>query len=144
MISATILNQTKYSKSKDVPKKFWWAVTLICEWMYDNGYEVDNYSKFFNGLKKIDDDLAVEAQDAYVSARRAHMQKGIDPDQVKESHYYHKWQNWPHQAASRRQRAAELIRIISTSQGRKGLTILKKSGNIKPVVSKVTTTVATF
>lgn len=127
-IATTVLQQKMYSKTKPVPKKFLWATVLACEYIWDNEFEIRNYSKFFERLVAIDKALAVASETDYADKRKEALSAGLDPDTVVENGFYHKWQNLPHQVGQRHRRADALISEIDKNL--KSLTLRKKADTV--------------
>jgi len=128
ILSAVVLNQVNYPASKVVPKRSWWAVTLAAGWIHDNDYEIRDYKKFFNDLKKIDDTLATESVTAYAEERRKALEASQDTNDVSPDRFYFKWQNLPHIYANRKKRRDVLVGEIKKNL--KSLTLRKKSDSI--------------
>lgn len=82
---------------------FSWALAHLSEWLYDNGYALHNPREFFDYAKDLEKSLIDDSKARYwkaASARNAN---------VKETDYYFRWINLPHQAPARTNRKKELI-----------------------------------
>ena len=125
--SNIILKQTYYPKSKLVSAKMLWGALYASAWVHDNDYIINDYVKFFNYLKKIDDDLITNAETAYTKKRTEYINKGVDPDEVAIHAYYHRWVNLPHQSKYRNLRINNLQEKIKISTRK--LSLRKKGTN---------------
>ena len=111
----TITKQNFYKRSQMVSAKMYWAALYACEWAYDNNYSIpaSSYEKFFDELKKIDDKLINNSENAYTQARNTAIKNGIDPDTVKKGRYYFNWTGLPHQVGPRTDRIKALTAEIA-------------------------------
>tara|TARA_Y100000034_G_scaffold126108_1_gene176846 strand:- start:503 stop:1729 length:1227 start_codon:yes stop_codon:yes gene_type:complete len=128
LFSAVMLHQTKVPNSKLIPRKNWWAVLYVCEWIYDNNYKIQNYSQFYNYLKNIDDRLSTDSETQYSQDRNKKISAGLDPDQVSKQNYYFRWQQLPHQLAPRANRQRAIIEEVKNNLS--NLTIKLKPTNM--------------
>jgi len=125
--SNILLKQTYYAQSRTISAKMNWATLYAAAWVHDNDYIINDYVKFFNHLKKIDDDLITNAETAYTKRRTEYINSGIDPDEVSVHGYYHKWINLPHQYKYRNFRINKLIKKLNSSTEK--LSLRKKGTN---------------
>ena len=110
-----IMKQSFYKPSQMVSAKMYWAALYACEWAYDNNYYIpaSSYEKFFDELKKIDDKLINDSENAHTQARNTAIKNGIDPDTVKKGRYYFNWTGLPHQVGPRTDRIKALTAEIA-------------------------------
>jgi len=108
MLSGVFCRQKIY-KTPRLPKKLVWAALHVCEYIYDNNMYIYDKDVFFRTLKEIDDRLSTESELRYAHARTQAAGQGLDPDDISESGYYHKWTTLPHQRKYRRLRKEKLI-----------------------------------
>jgi len=113
----TICNQTYYPPSKTIAAKMCWAVLYVCEWVYDNNYDIDcnSYSLFFNKLKELDDSLISQSDTAYANEKTRYIANNLDPDEVSKQQYYFTWINLPHYAGARAKRIKKLTDCVKTN-----------------------------
>jgi hypothetical protein len=128
LFSAVMIHQTKVPKSKSIPRKNWWAVLYVCEWIYDNNYRIQDYNQFYDCLKKLDDKLASDSESEYGAARKEKISQGLDPDTVSRSGYYSRWQSLPHIPAARVKRTKAILKEVKSNLT--GLTIKLKSAKL--------------
>tara|TARA_R110000824_G_scaffold11622_13_gene50969 strand:+ start:4393 stop:5607 length:1215 start_codon:yes stop_codon:yes gene_type:complete len=129
-MATVITHQTVYSPSRLVPKKLWWATVLVCAWMEEEGFEIRNNKAFFEGLKAIDDDLAIRSEQTYTAKRVALIGAGTDPDLISKQHYYFKWQTLPHQVTPRTSRRTAMIAEVKKAVNLKRLGLRKKASAV--------------
>jgi hypothetical protein len=113
----TICNQAYYPPSKTIAAKMCWAVLYVCEWAYDNNYDIDcsSYSLFFSKLKELDDSLISQSDTAYANEKTRYIANNLDPDEVSKQQYYFTWINLPHQIPARSKRTKNLTDCVKTN-----------------------------
>lgn len=89
-------------KRRPSNRAFSWALAHLSEWLYDNGYAIHNPREFFEYVKEFEKSLVDDSKSEYWAAAQRDRS-------VKETDYYFRWINLPHQGVARTARKNELI-----------------------------------
>lgn len=112
MLCRVLDKQNYYTGSRLIAMKMVWASLFMCEWAYDNNYEITDHKELFDLIKKIDDRLIRESDKEYHEAREQKIEEGEDAGEIQDTKYYFKWVGLPHIKEQRMRRKAKFCETI--------------------------------
>lgn len=93
-----VKNKIDYGK---VAVRTYWAIVAASEYLWDNGYEVSDYSDMYNLIKQVNNDLYQDSKIKQAAETKAARQSNSMQDDPPDNKYYWYWCGVPHAPADR-------------------------------------------